>query len=84
MSRTLCAKCGSKMTLGFLVDGQGRMAFRQAAWAPGPPEALEASFMGMKLYEEWALKLEEKDLVPISSWRCDGCGFLEFYATDPS
>lgn len=77
---SLCPKCASNMEPGFLVDGIDRACYRQSQWMPGPPESDDSRFLGMRLYEEWALKIEETDLKPIVTMRCTGCGFLEHYA----
>ena len=63
-----------------MVDGQGHKAFRQALWAPGPPEADETKFLGMKMNFDWMLKLSEDQLRPVASLRCKECGYLELYA----
>lgn len=75
-----CPKCQAEMEHGFQVDGVDRKVYRQAQWAPGPPESREQTFLGMKVFEEWCLKLEEEDLKTITTYRCTDCGFLEHYA----
>ena len=76
-----CPKCESDMEPGFLVDGLDRASYRQAQWAAGPPEARDDTFLGMKVFEEWALKVEEEHLKPVVTYRCGKCGFLESYAS---
>lgn len=76
-----CPKCDKEMEYGFSVDGVDRKSYRQAQWAAGPPESRDDTFLGLKVFEEWALKLKEEDLRPIVTYRCTGCGFLESYAT---
>jgi hypothetical protein len=33
-----------------------------------------------KVSRWWGLKVRKKDLIPISAWRCERCGYLESYA----
>ena len=68
------------MVMGFQVDDVQRGAYRQSQWAPGPPESDDRTFLGMKVYEEWLLKVDKEDLKPIVTWRCSSCGYLEHYA----
>jgi hypothetical protein len=75
-----CPKCNFEMEHGFQVDGIDRKSYRQAQWAAGPPKAHDETFLGLKVFEEWALKLKEEDLKSITTYRCVECGFLENYA----
>ena len=76
----ICPRCEAGMEPGFLVDGVDRAAYRQAQWAAGPPESRDDTFLGMKVFEEWALKIKDEHLKPVVTYRCSGCGFLESYA----
>lgn len=71
------------MQSGFQVDSLGRQAFRQTSWVAGPAQARDETFLGMKMFEEWAVKVQEEDLYPIVSLRCSECGYLESYAPSP-
>ena len=64
-----------------MVDGLDRASYRQAQWAAGPPESRDDTFLGMKVFEEWALKVEEEHLKPVVTYRCSDCGLLESYAS---
>jgi hypothetical protein len=68
------------MKVGYQVDGMGHATFRQSCWVAGPPEAQDAKFLGIELFEKWALKIAEQDLMPIVTLRCSNCGLLEHYA----
>ncbi len=68
------------MRPGFQVDDVQRHSYRQAQWAPGPPEMDESKFLGIKVYEDWIVRVEKEQLKPIVSWRCPSCGYLEQYA----
>ena len=65
-----CAKCGKAMEAGFVLDHQAHTTGTQSAWIDGAPEP---SFWGVKL------KGHQRRL-PITTYRCPGCGFLESYA----
>lgn len=60
------------MIVGFLVDKGDHSTPSQQKWASGEPER---SF--------WSgLKLKGKDVLPVTTYRCIGCGYLESYAGD--
>jgi hypothetical protein len=70
MARTgTCPKCQGTMSEGFVVDrtDNGRAV---ASWVEGAPE--KSIWSG--------IKLRGKTQVPIATWRCGSCGFLESYA----
>jgi len=65
----LCPKCGAGMEQGFVLDNTyGARIVSQ--WAAGAP--LKSFWTGTKLPDE--------KLVPIGTYRCSSCGFLELYA----
>jgi hypothetical protein len=69
---TTCPKCSGHMEPGFILDrAPGAGAKLQAKWVEGPPTP---SF--------WAgrVKLEGREPVPITTFRCSGCGYLESFA----
>ena len=67
---TSCTKCNTDMEEGFIVD-YGHSQFRQAAsWIAGPPE--KGGFSG--------LEIKGKRQIPLRSFRCTACGYLESYA----
>lgn len=80
MKNLRCLRCDSPMQVGYQVDGLGRTSFRQSCWAAGPPEGHDVKFLGLDLFEKWALKIKEEDLLPIVTLRCATCGLLEHYA----
>ena len=65
-----CAKCDGKMEEGFLLDNThgGRV---QTKWVQGAPEE-----------SRWGVgvKLKGRLQLPISTFRCTKCGYLESYA----
>lgn len=66
-----CLKCQGSMKRGFTLDHTyGYLAI--ATWVEGEPQK---SF--------WAgLKTSGRKTLPIETWRCSKCGFLENYARD--
>jgi hypothetical protein len=67
-----CPKCRAAMEPGLVLD-QTYGAMTQSAWIAGAPEP---SF--------WTgLKVSGKAQLPVTTYRCTGCGFLEAYAARP-
>lgn len=71
MQIPICSKCGTMMEPGFLIDkGTPGSASSAPEWADGVPEV---SF--------WTgLKLRGHVRHPVTTFRCQACGFLESYA----
>ncbi len=69
---TICSECGGKMQRGLVVDTEGYygMQLDAAYWVEGKPER---NILG------W-LKVRKKEKHYITAFRCEGCGFLKFYA----
>jgi hypothetical protein len=63
-----CPKCGNEMQQGFVLDNThgGRVV---SQWVPGAPR--ESFWLGTKVPD---------DHLPIGTYRCSSCGFLESYA----
>ncbi len=64
-----CPKCSGRMEQGFVMDNTygARVV---SHWAAGAPQK---SF--------WAgTKMPEEKLIPIGTFRCSKCGYLESYA----
>ncbi len=70
--RTLeCLRCGGPMELGFVADKAHYSVPETQNWVEGVPER---TF--------WAgIKLKGKEVLPVMSYRCERCGYLESYAT---
>jgi phage FluMu protein Com len=65
-----CPKCETIMEMGFLLDHEGHNAASQPAWVRGTPER---SF--------WTgIKMDGKEKLPVLTYRCPKCGYLESYA----
>ena len=76
MSESTCPDCGKAMEKGFVPDF-AYAAIAQMVWHRGEPEP--AHLLGIKT----GVKVDKKEFVPITSYRCTGCGVLRFYAQVP-
>jgi len=65
----LCAKCGGRMSEGFTLD-HTHGGYKQATWVEGP---MEKSML-------FGIKLKGRRQLPMASYRCERCGFVESYA----
>ncbi|MEZ5314258.1 MAG: hypothetical protein R2862_11735 [Thermoanaerobaculia bacterium] len=66
-----CEKCGGSMQEGFPVDASRHNA-RVGHWAEGAP-----SFWLLDI-----LRMKGRRTLPIRSFRCSRCGYLEAYAKE--
>ena len=65
----ICVKCGGEMEEGFVLDNTSR-ARLQSEWVEGAPER-----------SRWTgVRLKGKEQLPIVTFRCPRCGYLESYA----
>jgi len=66
---TRCSKCKAEMVRGFLFESEGpkRMV---STWVEGAPKK---SWLG-------GTKVPKETCIPVATFRCSGCGFLESYA----
>lgn len=65
-----CPKCDGEMQQGFLLDSADGGARLVSRWVEGPPQ--KSFWLGTKVNLE--------DAIPIGTFRCKSCGFLESYA----
>ncbi|HEY0414618.1 MAG TPA: hypothetical protein VGD66_15905 [Allosphingosinicella sp.] len=66
-----CPKCAGAMAEGFVLD-KTPGGFAAASWVEGAP--VKSLWTG--------LKLKGRTPVPIATWRCRRCGYLESYAAE--
>lgn len=71
---SVCAKCGGKMTEGYILDLGHYNARSATAWVSGTPRK---AFLG-------GLSLTDTQQYTIQSFRCVDCGYLESYAREAS
>jgi len=68
-SPAACPKCAAEMVPGFLLEKSD--GYRQCTeWVSGEPED---KAMG-------GVVVKGREVRPVRSFRCTGCGFLELYA----
>ena len=69
MADIQCSRCAGQMVEGFIVDNGAYGIKMQASWYPGQPT------------KGWrGIKAKEKETVPITTYRCSACGYLESFA----
>ena len=66
-----CPKCGGEMERGYMLEMDGSATIEH--WARGEPKQ---SWFGT-----WIKRPKITDLLPIGSFRCLSCGYLELYAS---
>jgi len=64
-----CLRCHIPMESGFVPDGT-HSGYVQERWHPGDPKP--SFWMG--------LKLDSDQLLPVTTFRCPVCGYLESHA----
>jgi hypothetical protein len=76
MQPKVCPKCEGEMVQGFVADyAYGQI--RVSSWVEGPP--VYSFWSGIKLKSFWSgAKVREQ--IPIGTFRCAVCGYLESYA----
>lgn len=73
MSDRKCSKCAGPLKEGFILDCSHN-AVRVGHWAEGAP-----AFWILRI-----LKMKGRRKIPMQTWRCTRCGYLESYANAPS
>jgi hypothetical protein len=68
-----CMRCHAHMESGWLVDAT-HAGYEQENWSPGEPQP---SF--------WTgLKVGKDQVIPVTTFRCPKCGYVESYAVPQS
>ena len=73
ISNKTCPKCSGRMEEGFVLD-RTYGANLQSTWVGGRPA--KSFWTGFKLRGQVTL--------PVTTFRCSGCGYLESYASEDS
>ena len=68
-----CPKCGGAMQNGYLATRFDRFTAMETNWVDG--EAVKSFWVA-----QWGVKA--KDGSPVTTLRCQSCGFLESYALE--
>ena len=69
-SKMTCPKCKSAMEEGFIADYKGESSAKVSKWVEGEPE--RSFWLG--------IKTEGRVNLPVKTFRCVRCGYLESYA----
>ena len=70
--RLTCPRCRGDMGDGFLLESGDYNWPSVTRWVEGAPEA-----------KRWTgLNLKDRRVLPVRTFRCERCGYLEFYAPD--
>ena len=77
-----CGECGQQLEPGFIPDASYAVVF-QTQWHPGTPE--DKRFLGFKPQtmlgkEVPAIKHDSEHMLPITAYRCVGCGAVKLFA----
>ena len=73
MNPRTCPDCKTGMEIGFIPDfGPG---IRQLVWHKGEPQSRH--FLGINT---GTVKVDQDEFVPLTAYRCNGCGSLKLYA----
>jgi len=72
MEPVRCPKCNGVMVQGFIADFQGSKFCRVSTWVEGAP--------GKPTWFGTCVPAPAEKSVPIGTFRCSMCGFLESYA----
>ncbi len=67
-----CPKCKGGMVQGFIIDWQGSKFSRVSTWVEGAP--------GKPGWFGTCVPAPEEKCIPVGTFRCLVCGFLESYA----
>ena len=71
MARGLeCPRCNGAMERGVVADKAHYSVPETQKWVEGAPE--KSFWQG--------LKMKDRDVIPVSTYRCERCGYLESYA----
>jgi len=73
MRKPACVKCGQSLEKGYVLDS-AHSSLQQKRWVEGEPTP--GGF-----WHAGGLKLQKgARIIPVITWRCTGCGYLESYA----
>jgi len=75
-----CSECQQPMEIGFIPDALSG-AMWQSQWHPGPADPHHATFLGMQVGGKLNVDADLSRALPITAFRCAGCGVLRLYAT---
>ena len=65
-----CLRCGGRMEEGYMLERAPNIELKVSEWVEGRPE--KSFWVG--------LNLRHRNRLPIMTYRCEKCGWLESYA----
>ena len=68
---TTCPKCNGSMEPGLMLDRKDWASDLQVRWVGGEPTP--KTFFG-------GMSLKGREPLPVTTYRCEGCGYLESFA----
>ncbi len=74
-TQPLCSDCGEALQIGFIPDATIGPV-KQSHWHPGP--AVDEKYVSAR--DKRGVKTDWEQAVPITAYRCPGCGLLKVYA----
>jgi hypothetical protein len=69
-----CPKCKARMEEGFIIEYMDFNHTQVSNWVEGQPT--DNRVLGLSA----GLKTKDRRMLPVSSFRCTGCGYVESYA----
>lgn len=72
-----CPKCHDNMVRGYIMDHSYSQTLI-SLWVEGPPKPHQ--FLGISFSGNFIKEPKAEELIPIGTFRCQGCGYLESYA----
>ena len=68
----ICPKCSGEMENGFMIEHGYGPGEQQVRWVEGKP---------IPRFWSRGVNLEGREPLPVTTFRCEGCGYLESFAT---
>ena len=68
----ICPKCSGEMENGFMIEHGYGPGEQQVKWVEGEPSPR---------FWSRGVNLEGREPLPVTTFRCEGCGYLESFAT---
>ena len=78
-SSPTCPDCDARMVLGYLPEVLDHNMTGMTCWLEGPPDL--KTFFG---FNTGLIKVNWKEVIPVSTFRCPSCGLLRSYAVKPA
>jgi hypothetical protein len=73
-TRLECPRCTKRLQPGFLMEKGNSDQVSVTQWVEGAPETVV--WLGFKV----GLNVKKRQVLPVTTFRCERCGYLESYA----